>query len=196
MSPKTFIFIGRSGCGKGTQAALLEAYIKEKQPKIAVIHLETGLLFREFIKSSSATAKLSTENYLSGGLQPEFLTVHLWSNFFVKNYKGGENMIIDGTPRKLQEAYILDSAFKFYKREKPTVIYLNVSRKWSEEKLLARKRQDDTKADIKSRLDWFDVDVVPTIDFYIKNKDYTVLNIDAERPVEKIHEDIVKSCGI
>lgn len=196
MSQNTFIFIGRSGCGKGTQAALLEAYMKEKQPKTAVIHLETGLLFREFIKTHSATAKLSTENYLSGGLQPEFLTVHLWSNFFVKNYKGGENIIIDGTPRKLQEAYILDTAFKFYKIEKPTVIYLDVSRKWSEEKLLARKRQDDTKADIKSRLDWFDADVIPTINFYSKNKDYMVLTINAERPVEKIHEDIIKKSGI
>ena len=30
MNLQTFIFIGRSGCGKGTQVALLQEYIKSK----------------------------------------------------------------------------------------------------------------------------------------------------------------------
>ena len=32
--PQTFIFVGRSGSGKGTQIELLQKYIKEQMPEI------------------------------------------------------------------------------------------------------------------------------------------------------------------
>jgi adenylate kinase len=196
MLPKTFILIGRSGCGKGTQAELLEKFLKEKSPNIPIIHLETGKLFREFIKGKKYTHEMSRIIYENGGLQPEFLTVHLWSDFFVDNMKEGVHLIIDGTPRKLHEARILHTAFEFYKREKPQIIYLNVSRKWSEEKLLARKRVDDNKRDIKARLDWFDTEVAPTIDFYRNDSFYDFHDVDGERTIGEIYEDIVKRVGL
>lgn len=196
MSLKTFIFIGRSGCGKGTQAALLEARIKEQDIKTHIIHLETGALFREFFKGSSYSHKLAHDVYKGGGLQPEFLTVHLWSNFFVKYMKEGVHLIIDGTPRKLHEAHILDTALTFYGRPKPYVIYLNVSREWAEKRLSARHREDDTKKDIKSRLDWFDTDVVPALEFYKKNEDYEFVEIDGDRDIEVVHDEILRRCSL
>ncbi len=194
--PKTFIFIGRSGCGKGTQAALLETYVKERDIKTHIVHLETGALFREFFKGSSFSHRLAHDIYERGGLQPEFLTVHLWSNFFVKYMKDDVHLIIDGTPRKINEAHILDTALSFYGREKPYVIYLNVSRAWAEKRLLARHREDDTKKDITSRLDWFDTDVVPALDFYRTNARYHFIDVNAEREIQDIHADIVKQCGL
>lgn len=196
MSLNTFIFIGRSGCGKGTQAALLETYIKESDIKTHIIHLETGALFREFFKGSSYSHKLAHNVYKVGGLQPEFLTVHLWSNFFVKYMKDNAQLIIDGTPRKLHEARILDTALKFYGRPKPYVIYLNVSRDWAEKRLSARHREDDTKKDIQSRLDWFDTDVVPALDFYKNNGDYNFIEINSEREIQEVHDEILKRCEL
>jgi len=196
MSLKTFIFIGRSGCGKGTQAALLETYVKSRDIKTHIVHLETGVLFREFFKCSSYSHKLAHDLYTAGGLQPEFLTVHLWSNFFVKYMKDNVHLIIDGTPRKLHEAHILDTALKFYARPKPYVVYINVSREWSEKRLEARHREDDTKRDIKSRLDWFDTDVVPALDFYRNSDDYEFIDINGEQDIENVHEEILKRCSL
>jgi adenylate kinase len=192
MSSQTFIFIGRSGCGKGTQAALLETAIKERDIKTPIIHLETGALFREFFKGSSYSHRLAHDVYKRGGLQPEFLTVHLWSTFFVKNMKEKAHLIIDGTPRKIHEAHVLDTALGFYARNLPTVIYINVSREWASDRLTARHREDDTKKDIEARLDWFDTDVVPALDFYRKNPDYRFVEINGERPIEEIHDDIAR----
>ena len=87
MTPKTFIFIGRSGCGKGTQAELLQKILEQKFREMSMLHLETGKLFREFINGKTYTQELSHFIYEAGGLQPEFLTVHLWSDFFVGNMK-------------------------------------------------------------------------------------------------------------
>ena len=53
MKLQTFIFIGRSGCGKGTQVALLQKYIKTQDYKRPILYIETGERFRQFIKEPS-----------------------------------------------------------------------------------------------------------------------------------------------
>ena len=192
MQPKTFILIGRSGCGKGTQAKLLMDYIKSKDPSREIFYMETGARFREFIERQSFSGKNAKVINSVGGLQPEFLAVWMWSNMFVENLKGDENMVIDGTPRKLHEATVLDSAMDFYKREKPYVLYLNVSRKWSEARLMERHRADDLPADVKKRLDWFETDVLPTINYYRDNPKYNFLDINGEGTIEETFKDIIQ----
>ena len=59
MSPQTFIFIGRSGCGKGTQAELLQKRVKEKDQSSEIFYLETGAYFREFLRGEKYSNKLS-----------------------------------------------------------------------------------------------------------------------------------------
>lgn len=191
MFPQTFIFIGRSGCGKGTQAKLLEVFLRVQNPPRDIIHLETGKLFREFIKGETYTHRKSKKIYVEGGLQPEFLTIDLWATFFINSMKENAHIIIDGTPRKYHEAQVLDSAFKFYNRQKPYLIFINVSREWANERLEARGRIDDNSRDIKARLDWFESDVVGAINFYKNNQEYHFLDINGERPVETVHANII-----
>jgi|SRR3989344_184815 len=191
MKHETFIFIGRSGCGKGTQAKLLEKYITNKDSSITFFHLESGQRFRDFIREKGYTNDLAQEINKEGRRQPDFLAVWMWSHLFIENLKGNEHVLIDGTPRSLPEAQVLHTAFQFYKREKPFVINLEVSREWSERHLLARGRTDDVKDDIKNRLDWFEKDVVPAVHYYEANPDYRFVKIDGEQPIEKVHEDLV-----
>ncbi len=194
MNPKTYILIGRSGCGKGTQAVMLEKYLKKNDNK-NVLYLETGSLFREFIKSGAYTNKISNEIYKSGGLQPAFLTVNLWASFFVQFAKENQNWIIDGTPRKLSEAKMLDTAINFYKREKPYILFLNLPRESAKARLLERHRQDDTGKDIESRLNWYENEVAETVEYYRNKTDFNFVEINADQLVEKVHEDILKNIG-
>ena len=53
MKPQTFIFFGRSGCGKGTQATLLKEYMEKIDPKNKVLYVETGAKFREFMAKNN-----------------------------------------------------------------------------------------------------------------------------------------------
>lgn len=191
MSPKTFVFIGQSGSGKGTQAKLLIDYIKSKDAERPVFYLESGAAFRKLISEEKHTAKLARRIYEAGGLQPEFLAIFVWSNLLIENLTGEEHLVLDGTPRKLREAHVLDSAFKFYRQERPTVIFLNVSREWSVLRLTDRNRSDDNPGDIEARLNWFENDVVPAIDFFKKDKYYNFLDINGEQSVEKVHADIL-----
>src|SRR4051812_13328117 len=102
MSPQTFILIGRSGCGKGTQAKLLQEHIeKHDESKRSIYYLETGSNFREFFKGKTYSNQLAREIYEKDDRQPDFLAIWMWSNFFIKDLKGDEHLISDGTSRSL-----------------------------------------------------------------------------------------------
>ena len=140
---------------------------------------------------------MSARIYLSGDRQPDFLAIFIWSQVLIKNLKGGEHLIIDGTPRSAHEAEILHTALSFYERKNPVVIYLNISVEAAEERLRARKRIDD-KDDKKNdkRLNWFETDVSPAIDFLKNNPRYRFLEVDGENSPEEIHEEIIKKAFI
>lgn len=193
MSLQTFIFIGRSGCGKGTQAILLREHLKKQNPKADIFYLETGARFRQFISGKNYSSQLSSEAYIAGDRQPDFLAIFIWSQVLIENLKGGEHLIIDGTPRSLDEAKILDTALSFYGRKNPIVIYLNISIEAAIERLRARKRADDKDDDKNDkRLNWFETDVYPAIHFLKNNPHYRFLEIDGENSPEEIHEDIIR----
>ncbi len=193
MELKTFIFIGRSGCGKGTQVKLLTDYLREATPEENIFYLQTGQHFRDFVKEEGFANKMASEIMEEGGRQPDFLAVWIWANSFLKNVRNEEHLIVDGTPRSLNEARILDTAMKFYKREKPTIVYIDVSRQWSEERLLARGRADDLEIeDIRKSLDWFEDDVLPAVSFYRENSDYDFIFINGEQTIEEVHGEVMK----
>ena len=191
-NPYTFVLIGKSGCGKGTQAELLIKYLKENTSN-PVFYMESGMKFREFISSSSYTASLSNEIMKSGSLQPAFLAIHIWSHLMIEQMKEDKHIVIDGTPRKVDEAKILDEAFQFYKRENVYIINVNVSRKWSVDRLTGRGRADDKSIDeINKRLDWFETDVLPAMEELKKNSKNKYIEINGEQTIEDVHREILQ----
>lgn len=197
MDTHTFIIIGRSGCGKGTQAKLLIDFLSEKNPTIPLKYLESGDKFRSFLKEQGYTQELSRAIMHEGRLQPSFLAVHIWSHILIESMEGNEHLILDGTPRTLPEAMVLDSAMEFYSRTKPTVLYLDVSREWSRARLSERKRADDvSSAEVEKRLGWFDTEVMPALTYLKNNPLYTFLTINGEQSIEDVHKEILIKSGL
>ncbi|MEA2715005.1 MAG: adenylate kinase [Candidatus Parcubacteria bacterium] len=196
MSTQSFVFIGRSGCGKGTQALLLIEALKMTSPPGESLYIQTGAEIRKFTEGPSLTQKLIKERYDTGSLMPEFLTVVMWAHALIERYTGKEHLIFDGTPRRLHEAQVFSSVFEFYKLGKPWVINIEINPEEALKRLLLRKRRDDNAEDIKERLSWFESEVVPVIYYFEKNPRYNYLAIDGERSVEEIHADIIKKTGL
>ena len=182
--------MGRSGCGKGTQVALLQTFLSSKD-KTPILHVESGPMFRDFIFGEEFTNKRSREIYDSDDLQPSFLGCFMWSKALVDKATGGQHIIFDGAARTLVEAKVLETVFEFYGITKSFVINLEVSRDWSEKRLLARGRADDASLEkIDKRLNWFEEDTLKAIDYYEKSSDYEYVKIDGEQAIEKVHESI------
>ncbi len=195
MNPKTFIFIGNAGSGKGTQARFLQEYLKEKDSGTPILYIETGAGFREAIQSDTYTGKQARIINDTGGLQPSFLAVLMWSKILFEEFKGNEHLIFDGTPRSLSEAGMLDIALSFYKRDKPTVIFLNVSREWATKRLEGRSaRTDDMSADrIAHRLSLYETNVLPAINYYCDNSQYSFLDINGEQKPDEVFKKIIEN---
>ena len=194
MEPSTFIFYGRSGAGKGTQARLLKQHLEEEKAH-EVVYIETGKGFREFTKSAADhnyTARKTLDVMEEGGVLPAFLPVWVWTSRLVEKFTGKEHLILDGLARKEQEAPVLHSALDFYGMLPRTfVIFINTSREWSKDRLLERGRADDHEAEIEKRLDWFDTDAVPAMEYFKNIGDVTFLDIDGEASIEEVHERVL-----
>jgi len=193
MNSKAIVFFGRSGCGKGTQAVLLADILKAKGQE--VIYVETGSRFREFMKTENYSAKIVKKILSEGALIPVFLPIWIWGGIFVEKYTGTQDLVLDGLCRRLEESVALDSAFDFYQIKNPDIILINVSKDWSYTRMMERKRADDTPEKIQNRLDWYEKDVLPSVEYFRGKPGYNFIEINGEQPIAKVHEDIIKALG-
>lgn len=195
MNPKAYIFIGQSGCGKGTQVALLHEKLKNLDAENGVLYLETGKKFRELIATDGFTAQKTKLMIEEGKLPPPFLGVHAWTHFLIEDYDGKSHILMDGAPRVLDEVPVLLSAATFYQWE-THVIYIDVTDEWSYEKMKSRGRDDDVnEKKIWGRIEWFHESVIPTIEFLKKSPIVEFHHIAGEQTIEEVHAEICRELG-
>lgn len=198
MPKQAFIFIGRSGCGKGTQAELLIKSLKEIDPTREIFHLESGKRFRELVKGDSYTSHLAKKVNDTGGLQPAFLSIYVWSDILINSLGENDYLILDGVPRREEEALALKKALIYYGYKQVNIIYLEVSPAWSKDRLEERGRSDDDdQKEVDNKMKWFEEKVKPTID-YLKNQGapFVFRQINGEQTIEEVHQEILKNLSL
>lgn len=188
-----YLFYGKSGCGKGTQADILKDRLEASGKK--VIYVQTGKLFRSIADHKDFVGNAVESVMQSGAFMPAFFPIYLWSEQLVNNYTGVEDIILDGVSRQIEEAPILDSALDFLKIENRFVVHIEVSDQWVTEHMGRRGRADDTLENMTARLHWFNTEVVPIIHYFKTNEKYTVLDINGEQTIEQVAKDIEKALG-
>lgn len=194
-----FIFIGPSGSGKGTQAELLKKYLEEKYGPNSVSYVSTGEELRELVgQKELLTARLVDEKVMrAGNKAPYFLAVWAWSERFIRDMDEKKHFIVDGSPRTIMEARILDEAFLFYGRKKIFPFLIDVSREETARRMKKRGRADDTDEQIKSRLAYYEEHVSPAVEYYEKESKNKLIRIDGN-PLDRelIHQNILKAVGL
>lgn len=190
--PLVFLLMGRSGCGKGTQAKLLVKYLRDNKLR-DVIYVYTGERLRNFAeKEKTLAARLAKAKMKVGGLLPSFLAVWLWSGALIEGVEENNNVIMDGSPRTLLEAMMIDDAMEFYGRSRVVPIFLETSEEWSTQRLLGRGRGDDSLKSIKERMAYFEKDVAPVIDYYNGKSRHKLVRVNGERSIEGVHREILE----
>lgn len=190
-----YIFYGKSGSGKGTQAQLLKAQLESVGKK--VIYIETGKLFRNFSADHNDFMGDHVRSVIdSGKLMPAFFPVYLWSKELIEQYTGTEDIIMDGVARRVEEAPMIDSALEFLGVEKRSVITIDVTDEWVFSHMGARTdRADDTDEGMKKRLAWFTTEVVPVINYFKNNTKYTSITINGDQTIEQVAAEIQAKIG-
>lgn len=206
------VFLGRSGSGKGTQLALLKK-------ELSLVEIDTGGLLRRFIKQKGYLSQKITEVIVKGDLVPFWLVVNLWLKKIL-NIPLNKGVIFEGSPRRLEEAKILDEVLNWLGRKNIRVIYLNVSEKEVVRRLSLRRicsqcgreyslefnpgfkkcplcggtlirRADDYPKAIKNRMLCFQRDIIPVINYFRKKK--MTLEVNGLGTVKEVHQRIMES---
>lgn len=179
------ILIGIQGAGKSTQGNLLSQ-------KLKIPYLSTGHIFRELAKEHTSLGRYIKETMNAGYLIPDKKTVEIVSEYLHRTeYEKG--YILDGFPRTLNQV-------KAFKNGIDKVIYLNVSDKEALWRLSYRngnggeKREDDTLAAIRKRIEIFHKFTEPVLDHY--GQKGMLIEIDGEKVIEEIHKEIIKKLRI
>jgi adenylate kinase len=182
MEQRTILFIGKPGCGKGTQAKLISE-------KLGVPILASGEGFRSIAKEDSAVGRKVKETIDQGLLMPDWFAMYLFqkSIFSIPENSG---VIFDGFGRKLPEAELVVNVLAWLGR-KLEVVHINVSDEHILNRIEKRKgiegRVDDANA--VKRLEEFRLYTASCVEFF--RAQGVVTEINGEPDVETIHKDIV-----
>ncbi len=124
MEKQVIILLGKSGSGKGTQAEMLAE-------KFGFFHVISGDLLRNRAKKLDFTGKKLSKVLAHGGLAPTCVIFKLWLNRIerLENTKNFKGVILDGNPRKIKEAYLIDEAFDWYEWKNIKAVLIDISDK-------------------------------------------------------------------
>lgn len=197
MEPKTVIFIGPQGSGKGTQIEKLTSVLKEKDPIRRVVDIQTGRRFRSLAAKHETFAERKISDTLDmGALQPNFLTYILWGQAMLDQLDPISHLLMDGFPRTLQQAKVLEEAFAFYERINLQVINLDTPEEVVRKRMLERARTDDSEESIETRLRLYREDTLPVLTYYRRRGDTIVHDLDGTDSIEGVHQQILKALNI
>lgn len=183
-------FIGPSGCGKGTQSKLLRR-------DFGFAYIGSGELLRKKAEETDFTGRKVHKIIDEGKLVSSLVIAGLWSKEMekVKDLPKFPGLIIDGSPRELFEAKLIDSGLEWYEwTKKHRVLFLNISYEESKKRLLARHREDDTLEALKRRWAWYQKQTIPVIDYYRKKKILTEIN--AKPSVPEVYRAVKKALSL
>ncbi|MBQ7235904.1 MAG: adenylate kinase [Clostridia bacterium] len=203
------ILLGAPGSGKGTQAA----YITDKYD---LPHISTGDLFRENIKNKTPLGIKVKEIMDTGNLCPDDLTVELVKDR-LNNPDCKNGYLLDGFPRDIPQAIALDEF-----AAPDVVIEIDVDLNKIEHRITGRRscpkcggsfhvdfignvdkcptcgdkliiRKDDNPETVKERLEVYQNQTAPLIEYY--GKQGKLVKVNGDQPIEKVFEEVVKVLG-
>lgn len=179
----TISLLGRSGCGKGTQAEFIMRRLGKSMHRI-----ESGGVLRSLLRSHNATTDRTHTILEEGKLFPSWFVWFAWLKQFIERGCASRHLLFDGTPRMLKEAKLLDEVIRWHGRPLLVCVYLEVSRREAMRRLLARGRADDTPHAIRNRMSFFDQEVIKTIRYFRSHG--RLIRIDGEQKPGAIAADI------
>ncbi len=177
---KNFIFLGAPGVGKGSAAVLIA---EEK----GLLHISTGEIFRNEIKNETKLGLEVKAIIASGSYVPDDVTNAIVKGAISTPEALSRGFILDGYPRTVNQS-------EFLKSENIVItnaVLLEAPEDVVIKRLLGRGRADDDATIIKKRIDVYNTETKPLIDWY--ENEGLLVRIDASGPIPENIDNIKKA---
>ena len=187
------IFLGPPGAGKGTQAQCLEQTFGFK-------HLSTGDMLRASVKAKTDIGLKIKDIMDRGDLVPDAIVVAIILDRITQE-DCINGFILDGFPRNLEQAQILDKVLEEKNIVLDAVLELRVDHSVLLDRIKARnvqaknvgtlQREDDTEQILKNRLSVYEEHTLPVSRFYADKA--MLYPIDGMQELNWVTEQIKKT---
>ncbi len=177
-----FLLFGMQGSGKGTQAKLIAEHCN-------LMIFEAGAELRRLATEDSELARKVNAILQSGNLVPTEVVMEIVANF-IDHLPEGQSVLFDGIPRSQDQQEQFDEIFKKKGRDFMGIL-IELNEEEAMERLLLRKRNDDTPEAIRVRINTFMEKTQPVIEHYKSMG--KVLAVNGVQSVEEVNRDILKA---
>jgi adenylate kinase len=180
------LVLGPQGSGKGTQAQRIKAMY-------GVPHIATGDMIREMKELPTELGRELKAVYDRGDLVSDELMIRLIRDRLSRGDTVA-GFVLDGFPRTMPQAEALDEVLRGLGRDLDVAFDFQVpDREVLLERLLARAseegRSDDTPEAIQRRLELYDRETAPLVEYY-RSHQANVVGIHADRTVDEVFHEI------
>jgi len=189
------LFLGPSGCGKGTQADLLA----KRLGNLPVIAMGDAIrwAYAERIPEGVSAVEKYTDK---GHLVPNNLVVAILKEY-LRQFDLSLGAVFDSFPRTPSQVPLFDALLKDLNENLVAVIHLDTSEETARKRMRVRAendlkktgkvRRDEDEEAIKNRYSFYRQEVVPLLDIF---RDRNVLiTVDNSGTIEEVHRAIIKS---
>ena len=205
------VLLGAPGAGKGTQAQRLVA-------DYGVAHISTGDLLRAAVKAQSELGVAAKKYMDAGELVPDQLVIDLVKERLAAD-DAQKGFILDGFPRNTTQAVTLDTELAAMGRELDGALLVDVPAEVIIDRLSSRRtcrdcgytgtasdtvcptcggemyqRDDDKPETIKNRLDVYEKNTSPLVEYY---RGQNILKVvDGDRDADVVYNEVKDVLGL
>ena len=158
MAPR-IVVLGRQGAGKGTQCAKLVE-------KFGVVHVSTGEMLRAAVAAGTPLGQRAEAIMQAGDLVPDELMIGIVAARLAEDDIMENGVLLDGFPRTPGQADALKAFFDEQGESLTAALNIDVPLDEVKTRMMARGREDDTEESISRRLELYEEQTAPLIDWF------------------------------
>jgi adenylate kinase len=181
------VLLGAPGSGKGTQATRLKDHLQ-------VPHISTGDLLRGEVAAGTRLGLEAKEVMARGELVSDAILLGMLEDRFSRP-DTGNGFILDGYPRNLAQADALGHLLARIGQPMDYAVQLDVPTDLLVERIAGRAqaegRADDSPESVRTRLQVYNDQTAPVIDYYRQQGRLTV--VDGVGPLDDVFARIIEA---
>lgn len=173
------VLLGAPGAGKGTQAEIISSHL-------GLLHVSTGEILRDAVEKKTLLGVKAKSFMDKGELVPDDVMIALIRDVLPTD----KHFLLDGFPRTIDQGKALDEMLKNQAKSITMAINLDVNRNLLIDRMEKRGRADDSRQTIERRLDVYDRQTSPLIEYYkSQNK---LKSVDGDKPIDIVGKSIIQ----